>query len=196
MARRAVLFDLDGTVWDSHPWVAAVAGDGDRPRQERTLQALQSRRPAATVLRQAGITRTAFAELARGEHRAALYPGAYDTLQQLAADGVALGAVTNLPGWMANAMLVGLQLDALLPVVVTYERTTLRKPHPDPLLLALTELGVRPTRRSWYVGDTDGDCRAAAAAGLSFAWVSWGYEPHPPAGAHLRLDSFGEVLSL
>jgi pyrophosphatase PpaX len=120
-------------------------------------------------LREARVTRSAFAAAARGDKRAALYPEVIATLDALTAGDTALGAVTSLPGWMANAMLAGLQLDRFLGTVVTYERTPRRKPHADPLLLALGELGVEPSRKSWYVGDTAADGRAAAAAGLSFA---------------------------
>src|SRR4051794_15109269 len=111
MAATTVLLDLDGTVWDSRPWLAHVAGGGDRSREPEALSALAAQRPAATLLREAGIGRSAFAALARGECGARLYPETLDSLNALKARGTPLGAVTNLPGWMARPMLAGLQLD-------------------------------------------------------------------------------------
>jgi HAD superfamily hydrolase (TIGR01509 family) len=196
MAARAVLFDLDGTVWDSHPWLASLAANGNARRQDQLLAALRNRRPAATLLRDARIGRSAFAAAARGPHRAALYPEVVATLDALTDNGTALGAVTNLPGWMANAMLAGLGLDDYFASVVTYERTRRRKPNPEPLLLALDELALRPSRNSWYVGDTAGDGEAAAAAGLSFAWASWGYAHAAPPQTDVHLHAFDGLLAL
>jgi HAD superfamily hydrolase (TIGR01509 family) len=196
MAAEAVLFDLDGTVWDSHPWIAAIAGAGDAADTAALLAALRARRPAATLLRQAGISRGAFAEASRGKRRAALYAEAESTLVALRAQDIATAAVTNLPGWMANPMLDGLGLRALLQSVVTFERTRRRKPHPDPLLLALEELSVEASEAVWYVGDSASDGQAARAASVSFAWASWGYESAPPPLADKVLDHFAEALSL
>lgn len=196
MAAEAVLLDLDGTLWDSHPWFAALAARGDARRQRDHHAALRARRPAATLLRASGVTGAAFTRACRDGSPVRLYPEAAATLDGLADAGVPLGAVTNLPRWLARPMLEGLGLDRRLGSLVTYERTTRRKPHPDPLLLALDELAVRPSRSVWFVGDSASDAAAAAAACVSFAWVAWGYERRTPRRTDAVLRRFPELLEL
>jgi pyrophosphatase PpaX len=57
--------------------------------------------------------------------------------------------------------------------VVTTESTTLHKPHPEPVLHALAELGARP-EESAFVGDSPFDVGAGKAAGVFTVAVSWG----------------------
>jgi len=196
MAAEAFLFDLDGTIWDSHPWLAGVAAKGNQRREAQYLTALRARRPAATLLRNAGISRAAFARACGDGCALPLYPEAATTLDRLAQRGVLLGAVTNLPMWLARPMLDGLGLSQRFGSLVTYERTSRRKPHPDPLLLSLEELAADSGPNAWYVGDSATDARAAMAAGMSFAWVSWGYESTPPATTDLVVGRFSELLDI
>jgi phosphoglycolate phosphatase-like HAD superfamily hydrolase len=134
VARPALLFDLDGTVWDSHPWFAVIIGKDNEAARDVALNALRGRKPAATLLRRAGISKSQFARLSRGDVLVETYPTVIHTLEALGRARRPLGAVTNLPGWIANEMVDGLRMRRFFGSVVTYERTTLRKPHPDPLL--------------------------------------------------------------
>jgi len=56
-------------------------------------------------------------------------------------------------------------LQAHFKVSVAYEDTKNHKPHPEPLLLAATRLGVQP-EECVYVGDAKTDVLAAQAAGM------------------------------
>jgi phosphoglycolate phosphatase-like HAD superfamily hydrolase len=58
------------------------------------------------------------------------------------------------------------------------------------------ELGVDPSPEVWYVGDTTNDGAAARAAGLSFAWASYGYGSGEPADADAVIRVFPEVVGL
>src|SRR4029079_98204 len=58
-------------------------------------------------------------------------------------------------------------------VLVAKEDTTLHKPEPEPLLLALDQLGADPAD-TVYVGDSPFDLRAAHAAGTTAAAAMWG----------------------
>ena len=109
---------------------------------------------------------------------------------------MALGAVTNLPAWIVDPMLVCQGLDEILGSVVTLGRTARKKPCPDPLVPCWEELGVSADGDCWYVGDMDGDCTAARRAGLSFAWASWGYGAQPPAGSNVTLSRFADIAEL
>ncbi|HWI02466.1 MAG TPA: HAD family hydrolase [Acidimicrobiales bacterium] len=180
VAADAVVVDLDGTVWDSAPWYEALAvASGNIPPQGLT---------AARLLKAVGFTHKRFSTAcASGAPPLHVYPGITAALRRVSRYGVALGVVTNLPGWMAKPMLAAAGLAELLPQVVDYGATTRRKPNPDPLLEVCRRLGCRP-QDAWYVGDSPDDAQAAIAAGMCFAWASWGYAPEAPVGAHRVLD--------
>jgi hypothetical protein len=66
---------------------------------------------------------------------------------------------------------------------------------PDPMLAVLNAIGLDPSVDQGYVGDTRTDLDAARAAGLSFAWASYGYgEPVP--SAQKVIERFDEVTGL
>src|SRR3954463_750137 len=101
MAPSAVIFDLDGTVWDSLPWYALLLGNGDQQAADAALAELRTARPAAVLFKDKGITRAGFRRLCSGSVRVALYDRAHESLDALGRRGVPLAAVTNLPSWMA-----------------------------------------------------------------------------------------------
>jgi HAD superfamily hydrolase (TIGR01509 family) len=194
MASSAVILDLDGTVWDSLPFYAAALAGDDVEAQTKTLAELAGA-PAASLLKRAGFTKARFRTHCEDE-KVTLYPGALRALRQLHERPIPLGAVTNLPAWMVDPMLDCHGLDELFGSIVTAGRAKPGKPHPAPLLLCCEELGVEPTEDCWYVGDSPGDCQAALAAGMSFAWASWGYGADAPAGMAATLARFDDVTAL
>jgi HAD superfamily hydrolase (TIGR01509 family) len=196
MAPSAVLFDLDGTLWDSHPWFARLIADTHRLTEEDALARLRSLRPAATMLRDSGITRGRFRRLCQDHEPPSLYPGAEHAVRDLDRRHVPLAAVTNLPAWIAGPMLDCLGLDDTFSSVVTWERTTRRKPRPDPLYAALDDVGVPASTAAWYIGDSASDCEAAVAAGISFGWARWGYADAMPSGTARTLRRLRDVLDL
>jgi phosphoglycolate phosphatase len=148
------------------------------------------------MLRDAGISPKRFERVCAARDAVPLYEDVLTVIRQLADEDIALGAVTNLPGWMAGPMLRCHELDEYFESAVTYERTTKRKPHPAPLLLCCQELDVAADEDTWYVGDSVGDYQAAQAAGLSFAWASWGYGSSAPLGSSMTLDGLNDLLAL
>jgi HAD superfamily hydrolase (TIGR01549 family) len=192
----AVILDLDGTVWDSHPFYARVAAGPSTAARKRALAELKSSASAATLLKNAGLNDRAFRGVCTAKAKLALYPGALLTIAELYEGDTPLGAATNLPAWMVDPMLARYGLDEMLSSVVTFGRTARKKPWPDPLLLCCEELEVEPDADCWYIGDSDGDCTAARRAGLSFAWASWGYSGRAPAGSTTTLSSFSDIAEL
>jgi HAD superfamily hydrolase (TIGR01509 family) len=177
----AVLFDLDGTLVDTVPariaaWQAAF--DEERIPAVRDdlapLIGIDGRRLAREVAASSGRTiDDAAAE--RIDHRAGqLFDehnrqprplrGARDVLDRLDALGVTWAIATS-----SRAEQVAGSIDALelphRPRIVDGSRVEHAKPAPDLLLLAAAELGVEPAR-TWYVGDSTWDMRAAVAAGM------------------------------
>jgi phosphoglycolate phosphatase-like HAD superfamily hydrolase len=196
MAPQAVVLDLDGTVWDSRPWYAAVAGRGDAGQAGRALAQLEAGRPAAKVLREAGYSYAGFSSVCRsGQPPLTCSTGLLEALCVLRDRGVELAAATNLPAWMAMPMADACGIAPLLETIVDWGATTRHKPHPDPLLEAAARLELDP-RLAWYVGDEASDAAAAEAAGMPFAWAAWGTETSPPESASVTLERPGDLADL
>ncbi len=192
----AVILDLDGTVWDSHPFYAAAVAGSDTAKEMRALAELKAAASAAVVLKSGGIAEGRFRAFCAANGSLTLYPGALGTLMELFEARTPLGAVTNLPAWIVEPMLACQGLEEMLGSLVTWGRTSRKKPWPDPLLLCCDELGVDADNECWYVGDTDGDCTAAKRAGLSFAWASCGYGNQAPTESDVTLERFSDIAEL
>lgn len=197
VARRALLVDLDGTLWDSAAWYPQVIAVAAGCSPDLPSAAIVAGRPLVRVLSDHGITDARFRRLcASPPVRLEVKAGVHETLERLRQRRVGLGAVTNLPVRLATPMLAAAGLQGLLPVVVGASRTRPGKPHPDPLLEALRQLETLPSPRSWYVGDMPDDQQSAAAAGMSFAWAGYATVSPAPEGTDATLGSFGEIETL
>jgi phosphoglycolate phosphatase len=195
-APAAFLFDLDGTLADTLPDIAAscnhvrarfclppllttevrgFVGDGALALLRR---ALASALPPTPTDADALLADALAAYLAHHEGQctvhARLYPGARDLLQRLAASGHALGVVTNKPARFAGPILRALGVERLLPVVVGGDTLPQRKPDPAPILHALRQLGGEAGDAT-MVGDGVQDLRAGKAAGLRTIGCLYGY---------------------
>lgn len=194
MAARALLFDLDGTVWDSFPWYAAVIAEkGGVIDVEARLRAGTSILPVAS---ECGLSRARFfracATTAAPLH---LYAGVVETLDALVVRGTPLGAVTSLPRQLAEVALRKTGLTSRFASVVDASHGGPYKPNPRPLRLALSQMGLVAGRDIYYVGDVATDGQAAHAAGLSFAWTSYGYGT-ADTEADAIINQFPDVLAL
>jgi len=197
VALRALVVDLDGTVWDSFPWLARVVGRGDPEAEREAFLTLRDEGlPAARLLDQAGVTRAQFRSICAEARDFEPYAGVAATLAHLHERSVPLGVVTNLPGWIAKPMLDCVGLSGFFDSVADYARTRRRKPDPAPILAVLAELGVEPDRSIWYAGDTATDAVAAERAGISFAWASYGYGDSAPPTAAMKLSAFRDLVEL
>lgn len=183
---KAILFDLDGTLVDSAPDLAASA---NRLRAQRGLAPLplEQLRPhggsGARGMLGLGLQpgdaeyeamRLAFlADYA--EHlldNTLAFAGVHEMLDGLMARGLAWGIVTNKTLALAQPL-----QQALLPapaVLVGGDCTPARKPHPAPLQEALRRLQLAPAN-CIYVGDDRRDMQAAQAAGMAGVAAGWGY---------------------
>lgn len=196
MARAPFLFDLDGTLCDSRPWYAQVLGACGARRTD-ALRQLQEGSTPFGLAEALGISRGRFMDsCAEAIEGLPLFPGVTETLETLVTREVPLGLVTNLAPRLVNLVLEGHHLQDFFRTVVPGRRGVPPKPHPASLRRALRHLDVRPSEEIFYAGDTDDDGRAACAAGISFAWVSYGYGTERPASAAATLHRFADVLDL
>jgi 2-phosphoglycolate phosphatase len=198
LAVDAVLFDLDGTLADTAPDLAAAL---NRVRRDRGLETLPLRalRPYASHgargLLAAGMgvdpdqpmyeaLRTAFLD-----HYAAalcvestLFAEVAALLDVLDARALRWGIVTNKAERFTAPLLDALGLSARAGAVVCGDTTPHVKPHPAPLLCAAGRLGVAPAR-CVYVGDAERDIIAGTAAGMATIVARYGYlEPQDEPG--------------
>ena len=191
---RAVLFDLDGTLADTAPDLAAAL---NRLRADQGLEplALETVRPFASAgargllhvgfgikpgdgeyasLREAFLEY--YAERPCAETR--LFPGIAELLQELSGRSIAWGVVTNKATRFTERILSALGLTPAC--VVCGDTTPHLKPHAAPMLLAAEQLAL-PAKDCVYLGDDLRDIQAARAAGMRAIAVAWGYH-HPENG--------------
>lgn len=187
---RAVLFDLDGTLVDSAPDMAAAAnvlrarhGLPELPLQAyRSLVGSGARGMLSAALscrpgdRDYEDLRAAFLAIyAEGLlHRTQVFDGMQAVLRQLDAEGLRWGIVTNKALALARPIVDGLGLAARAGVLIGGDSTAHTKPHPLPLLEAARQLDLR-AQDCVYVGDDPRDVQAGRSAGMATLAAAWGY---------------------
>lgn len=183
------MFDLDGTLVDSLPDIAAAlnrtlqgAGIAALPRAQ--IGAYVGDGAAKLVERAAppGTSADALASLTahfRSEYARNLcvetrpYPGIEAVLRRLSSS-IPLAVLTNKPSDLARPLLVALGLDDCFAHVIGDGDGFARKPDPEAGRWLLSQHGVAPSR-ALVVGDGLPDIRFAHALGAPSAAVTWGY---------------------
>jgi phosphoglycolate phosphatase len=194
---RAVLFDLDGTLVDTAPDIAAAM---NRALEEFQLHALSrgeiadriGKGPRVLAQRVLAVQDVLLDEAARErllepllsaylDHYSAtigshgrLFPHVAETLRELRARGLKLGVVTNALQRPAQVILDRYGIADLIDLVLGGDRVTQRKPHPEPLETACAHFGI-DTEDALMVGDSANDVAAARAAGCEVVCVPYGY---------------------
>ena len=212
-APRAILFDLDGTLADTAPDLAAAVNllrtaRGLEPTAYEILRPTASAGARGMIGASFGITpeddgylalRDGFLDnyaAAMAVH-STLFDGIVELLAGIEAAGLQWGVVTNKPARFTDPLLpqIGLGHAAC---AISGDTTGHAKPHPAPLLEAAARLGLAP-EQCWYVGDDLRDIQAGKAASMPTIAAGWGYcgplEPQSWHADHLFLHP-REILSL
>jgi phosphoglycolate phosphatase len=191
---RAVLVDLDGTLIETAPDLAAAVNAMLADLECAALEIAQVRsfigEGVAVLVRRSLGARMRASEVesklaAALEHFArhyastngrdsSLYPGVAEGLRAMRGLGLRIGCVTNKPLRFAEPLLAHFALLELLDALVAGDSTAARKPDPAPLLEACRRLGV-PPQACVLIGDSAHDAHAARAAGMPFVAVPYGY---------------------
>jgi len=176
----AVLWDMDGTLVDTEPyWIevefALVAEHGGSWSMEHALNLVgNDLLVSGEYIREHGGVDLPAAEIVellldgvieRINQQVPWRPGAVELLAELRAAQVPCGLVT-----MSYERFVAPVLEALpegsFATVVTGDKVTVGKPHPEPYLRAAAELGVRP-EDCLAIEDSNTGAKSAVAAGCT-----------------------------
>jgi len=127
-----------------------------------------------------------------------LYPGVAEALKLLHDRGYTLGCVTNKPARCTLPLLNILEIDRYFTAVVSGDTCSHKKPHPEPVLFALNQMGVAP-QNCVMVGDSAHDIHAAHAAKLPVIAVNYGYNQGVDLNTEKPLaviENFADILPL
>lgn len=187
---KAVLFDLDGTLADTAPDLVHALNTlrhehGLAPVDYTLARGEASHGSGALLKLGFGVTpeaaefeslRTRFLALYAdsGCARTRLFPGMEALLEQLRAQGLQLGIVTNKPSYLTAPVLAALRLGRPFDCVVSGDTTPFCKPHPEPLRHAARML-EQPPAHCVFVGDAERDIVAGRAAGMYTLVALFGY---------------------
>ncbi len=187
LSRAVLLFDLDGTLVDSAPAIAAALTIQRRRRGGGPIGADVVRRlvslGAPILVRRAlgALADDAAGDLAEFRHilgglpadASVCCPGVPGALEALAAAGRAMAIVTNKPEALSRSLLAGLGLARHFGAVVGGDTLARCKPDPAPALHALAALGGGD---ALFIGDSAIDAETARRAGMPFLLYERGYD--------------------
>lgn len=212
-APRAILFDLDGTLADTAPDLAAAVNllrtsRGLEPTPYSILRPTASAGARGMIGAAFGLTPADEGyEALRLEWfdnyqnamavHSTLFPGIPELLKGIVDGGMAWGIVTNKPARFTDPLVGMIGLESA-GCVISGDTTPQPKPHPGPLFEAARRLELAP-EQCWYVGDDMRDVEAGRAAGMLTVACTWGYcGSIDPAtwGADVLLDTPEALLEL
>ncbi|AHF68914.1 N-acetylmuramic acid 6-phosphate phosphatase MupP [Pseudomonas cichorii] len=190
MRLRAVLFDMDGTLLDTAPDFIAISQamladrglpavadklirdeiSGGAKAMVAATFAMSPQDPAFEALR--------LEFLERYQRDCAVHSKLFDGMAQLLADieksGLIWGVVTNKPVRFAQPIMEQLGLAERSALLICPDHVTHSKPHPEPLILACSQLDLDPAS-VLFVGDDLRDIESGRDAGTKTAAVRYGY---------------------
>jgi N-acetyl-D-muramate 6-phosphate phosphatase len=186
---NAVLFDLDGTLADTAPDLAAAVNLMRTRRNLEPTSYAQLRANASGGAR--GLLHAGFGitpddsefEAMRVEflnnyeaalcQQSRLFDGIAELLDYIQKQAIPWGIVTNKATRFTQPLVPLLKLQDA-HCVISGDTTPHFKPHPAPLLEAAKRLNIAP-QNCCYVGDDLRDIQAAQAAGMYSIAAGWGY---------------------
>ncbi len=211
---ETVLFDLDGTLLDTHLDLSGALNrvledHGRPPLPTASLRPFASKGAMTMICRafkcqpEDDQAKSLLNQMLRSyfDHIAVhtrFFPGMDSVLEKIDASGRKWGIVTNKPAWLTDRLLSILTMPSTPGVVVSGDTLSVKKPHPLPLIHACNHLRGNPAS-TVYIGDDERDVQAGNRAGMLTLAASWGYiakEEDPRAwGADAVIDRADDILS-
>ena len=202
----AVVFDMDGTLIESHAVVpaayrAAVLDGGGPGLSDVEIIAGYPLGPPSVLMTHLLRRPATDQDLARYHaHLAALagqvpmYPGVTELLADLGGR-MPIGLFTGASHRAAEILLDRVGLLRHFRVVIGGDEVSRPKPEPDGIELACRRLGVAPANAA-YVGDSPLDLQAARRSGALAVAAGWGHQYDPRETADHIAGHPRELLSL
>ncbi|QHC36939.1 HAD-IA family hydrolase [Komagataeibacter xylinus] len=212
---RLAVFDMDGTLIDSLPDLAACADwlllqyrlPGISPEAVRPMigdgvavlvsRLLDHAGPAAARIDRAEATTRYMAHYTpHATDHSRPFPGTVETLAALHAAGWHMAVCTNKPVAAARRILQVMELEKWFVTVGGGDSFSVRKPNPCHLLDTIAQAGGIHAR-ALMIGDHHNDVACATGAHVPVIFARWGYgRPEMEAGATVGADSITEVPHL
>ena len=214
---RLVMFDLDGTLMDSVPDLAAAVdkmlmllgrepagiervrdwvGNGSRVLVRRALAGQLDHDGVSDELADEALA--LFMQAYSGGHElTTVYPGVRECLDWLREREVKLAIITNKPAQFIEPLLEEKGLAGYFDWLVGGDTLPQQKPDPAALFWVMDKAGVAPSE-SLFVGDSRNDVRAAKAATVRCVALTYGYnhgEPIADEQPALVLDDLRELVA-
>lgn len=182
MDTRTILFDLDGTLIDTNQLIVASFKhtfehfkldftdeeiiEFNGPPLVETFKKIDPVRSDEMVA-----TYRAHNYLYHDQYVTA-FPNVLETLQVLKKNNIKMGIVTTKIRQGVEMGLKKTGLTGFFDSIVTLDKVTHAKPHPEPVLKAMEELGGE-SKSTIMVGDNSHDIESGHNAGVRTAAVSW-----------------------
>jgi phosphoglycolate phosphatase len=215
------LFDLDGTLVDSVPDLAAAVdatlhhyqlppagvaavrdwvGNGSRVLIERALRASLwcGAPPLSDTVIEAAHQRFLQCYQQSFCQHTLVFDGVVDTLKQLRDGGAKMAVVSNKPQQFIPPLLEHLNIASYFDMVVGGDSLPQKKPAPEPLLFCCQQMRIAPVH-TLMVGDSQHDIAAAKAAKIKVAAVDYGYNHGVPIATFspdFVLSHFSQVVGV
>jgi len=218
--KKAILFDLDGTLIDSGPDLALAINHmltsiGRDEFSSDVIHSWVGNGASILVQRalsgQAEINENLDSELLEKSLATFLdfyannlcvgtvtYPHVRSTLKILKAKGYRLAIITNKPFEFVQPILDGLELNGLFESILGGDSLDKRKPDPLPLHYTCDKLGVS-VDECVMVGDSKNDIIAANSANMQSVGLTYGYnygEDINEHGPDISIDDFADMIAL
>ena len=194
---RALIFDLDGTLVDTAPDIAAaldhvltgygraplglepvrhMVGDGARVLVERGFAATGGP-PSDGV--DAAVRRFLAYYVDHVADHGRPFPGVVEQIAHARAAGCRIAVCTNKLTELTTLLLKTLKLQPLIDEIVCGDTLPTRKPDPAMVVECLDRFGIRADE-AVMLGDSHNDVAAAGRAGVPVVVVTFGYTAIPP----------------
>jgi phosphoglycolate phosphatase len=190
---KAILFDLDGTLFETAPELSEAVnlmlkdlemvelktneikrfiGKGAANLIKQSLEVSSKKDPIPSFAKAEKLFAHHYSLISANSH---MFEGVEKAITELKAKDFLLGCVTNKPTIYTEALMNHSRLSDFMDIIVSGDTTEKKKPDPLPILHALNQLNIEP-KDTIMVGDSVADIEAGFAAGTYIFTVPYGYQ--------------------